>query len=72
MVDRVQDYFYKERSEEIGNLAAESMVDFMMKELGPVIYNQAIFDARKLVLERMQSLEDDLYVLERPLNMKKN
>lgn len=66
LTKRVQEYFYEERAEEIGNLAAESILDFMIKEVSPVIYNQAIYDARNLVKERMMSLEDDLYALEQP------
>ncbi|MEX2415223.1 MAG: DUF2164 domain-containing protein [Paenibacillaceae bacterium] len=70
LTKRVQAYFYEERSEEIGSIAAGSILDFMLKELGPVIYNQAIFDARKLVKEKMDSLENDLYSIEQPLDLK--
>lgn len=68
LVERVREYFENERSEEIGHLAAESILDFMMKELTPFVYNQAIFDARRIVAERMTSIEDDLYALERPIH----
>lgn len=67
LIGRVQEYFEMERSEEIGNLAAEALLDFMVKELGPHVYNQAMFDARRVVAERMTSLEDDLYALEKPM-----
>lgn len=70
LAKRVQAFFYEERSEELGSIAAESILDFMLKELGPVIYNQAIFDTRKLVKEKMDSLENDLYSIEQPLDLK--
>ncbi len=70
LTKRVQEYFHEERSEEIGNLAAESILDYMFKLVGPVIYNQAIFDARNLVKEKMLSLEEDLYAIEQPINLK--
>ncbi|MCA0757283.1 DUF2164 domain-containing protein [Paenibacillus sp. N4] len=67
LVRRVQEYFLDERGEKIGDLAAEFLLDYMTQELGPVIYNQAIQDAVKLVGEKMVSLEDDLHSLEKPI-----
>jgi uncharacterized protein (DUF2164 family) len=67
LIRRVQDYFNEERAEEIGDLAAEFLLDYMIKELGPVLYNQAIHDAIKLVAEKMFSLEDDLHAMEKPI-----
>jgi len=71
LTKNVQEFFLEERSEEIGSIAAESILNFMLKELGPVIYNQAISDARKQVKEKMDSLEEDLYSLEQPLDVKR-
>lgn len=70
LTKRVQEFFHEVRSEEIGNIAAESILDFMLKELGPIIYNQAINDARKLVKQKIDSIEDDLYSIEQPLDIK--
>ncbi|WP_223068350.1 DUF2164 domain-containing protein [Paenibacillus caui] len=67
LIKRVQDYFYEERSEEIGELSAELFLDYMIKEIGPVIYNQAIHDAIKTVNEKVISLEDDLHSMEKPI-----
>lgn len=67
LIKRVQDYFNEERAEEIGDLAAELCLDYMMKEIGPIIYNQAIKDATRLVSEKMISLEDDLQAMEKPI-----
>lgn len=71
MIKRVQDFFYEERSEEIGQLSAEIILDYMIKEIGPIIYNQAIKDAIKTVGERMVSLEDDLHSMEKPIKFKR-
>lgn len=65
LIANVQDYYYSEFSDEIGELAAENLVDFMLKELSPYIYNQAIADARATVEQKMLSLEEDLYALEK-------
>lgn len=67
LVRSVQAFFEEERSETIGDLAAEQFIDFMMKELGPYIYNKAISDARLLVNEKFSQVEDELYSLEKPI-----
>lgn len=67
MVWRVQQYFEEERAESIGNLEAEQLIDFMIEMVGPTLYNQAIGDARRTLLEKMSALEDELYSLEKPV-----
>jgi uncharacterized protein (DUF2164 family) len=67
LIKNVQAYFEEERSERIGNLGAEQFIDFMMKELGPYIYNKAIADSRLLINEKMVQIEDELYTLEKPI-----
>ncbi|MNO49673.1 hypothetical protein D3C76_400280 [compost metagenome] len=63
----IQEYFDTELSSEIGQLASENLLDFMLKELSPYIYNQALADARKVIEQKMISVEDELYALEQPL-----
>jgi uncharacterized protein (DUF2164 family) len=65
IVSEFQRFFAEERSETIGNLEAEEMVHFMLKELTPYIYNQAIDDARNVLLDRVTSLEEELYALKK-------
>lgn len=60
-------FFYNERGEEIGYIAAETILDFIMKDISPFIYNKAIQEAQKLVMDRMQSLDDDLYAMKKPI-----
>lgn len=72
LVERVQQYFELERAETIGSIAAEQLLDYMMAELGPYVYNQAIQDARKTVNERMQAIEDELYALEKNVVVKRS
>ncbi|CAI8981994.1 DUF2164 domain-containing protein [Brevibacillus sp. IT-7CA2] len=67
LVHQVQRYFIEERSETLGNLETEELIAFFSKELGPFYYNQGVQDSRKLLVERMSSLEDELYVLEKPI-----
>lgn len=63
----IQDYLDTELSIEIGQLASENLLDFMLKELSPYIYNQAIADARKVIDQKMVSIEEEMYALEQPI-----
>lgn len=67
VITRIQQFFYNERGEEIGYIAAETILDFIMKDISPFIYNKAIQEAQKLVMDRMQSLDDDLYAMKKPI-----
>lgn len=64
IVENIRSHFEAERDETIGHLAADNLLDFFLKELGPSIYNEALKDCRTLVGQRMQSLEEDIYALE--------
>lgn len=68
MIKNVKAYFEDERSETIGDLGAEQFIDFMIKELGPYIYNKGVADARALLHEKMAQMEDELYTLEKPIH----
>jgi uncharacterized protein (DUF2164 family) len=68
IIKQVQIYFTKERDDTIGELAAEQLTDFMIRELGPYIYNKAVADTRALLQEKLNQLEDELYALEKPLH----
>lgn len=67
IIHRLQAFYEEERSETIGELAAEHIMDWMIQELGPFIYNQAIQDARNMIHEKMLQIEDELYTLEKPV-----
>jgi uncharacterized protein (DUF2164 family) len=67
LIKKVQQYFEEERSERLGDLGADKLIDFMMKELGPYVYNKAIEDSRKLINEKMIQIDDELYTLEKPI-----
>jgi uncharacterized protein (DUF2164 family) len=49
-------YFADNLDEEIGDLKAGLLLDFILAELGPSIYNQAIADARAFFEERTADL----------------
>ncbi|QQE77215.1 DUF2164 domain-containing protein [Alicyclobacillus sp. SO9] len=67
LIESIQSYFETERSEEIGELAADNLLDFMIKHLGPFIYNRALDDARGVVMDQMERVEEEVYALRRPV-----
>ncbi|HAG00482.1 MULTISPECIES: DUF2164 domain-containing protein [Paenibacillus] len=71
LVEEVRHYFETERGEMIGHLAAEGILDYFAATLGPYIYNQALSDCRQVVNERMITLEEDIYALEKNTNTKR-
>jgi uncharacterized protein (DUF2164 family) len=69
LMEKIQYYMQIELGESLGDLATENMIEFMLKTLGPLVYNEALKDARSVVNERILSLEDELYTLEKPINL---
>ncbi|OWA33607.1 hypothetical protein B9G55_19830 [Saccharibacillus sp. O16] len=67
LIADLQNFFYEERGEEIGTIAAENLLDHMLNRLAPHLYNQAIRDARSAVNEKVLQIEEELYALERPI-----
>jgi len=51
---------------EVGDLKAELLLDYIIEEIGPTIYNQAIADARAFFEERAADLEGVCYQSEFP------
>ncbi|CAH2714231.1 hypothetical protein BACCIP111895_01392 [Neobacillus rhizosphaerae] len=67
MITEIQRFFYEERDEEIGLIAAENAYEFFKNQLGPHFYNEAIRDARKIMEQRNAAMEEDLFSLEKKL-----
>ncbi|ANT57103.1 DUF2164 domain-containing protein [Bacillus altitudinis] len=65
MMIAIQRYFAEEREEEIGELAAINLLEFITKHLGSYYYNQGVRDSRNIAVQRSQLLEEDLFALEK-------
>lgn len=53
-------YFECERGENIGVIAAEEILDFMLQAFGQDIYNKGITDSIDFLKERFSNLELDM------------
>ncbi len=56
-VTSLRRYFAAELDQEIGDLKAGLLLDFLLHEIGPSIYNGAIGDAQTYMRDRVADLE---------------
>lgn len=61
IVAAIKRYFLDERDEEIGDLGASFLLEFVLKEIGPSIYNQAIRDAQAALQRTVGDLDLTLH-----------
>jgi uncharacterized protein (DUF2164 family) len=64
-VERLRVYFERERGEQLGELAAGLLYDFIAEQLGPYFYNKGIEDAQALIVRFADSLDADLEAAKR-------
>ncbi len=57
----IQQYFEQNLPEPIGELSAGLLLNYIVEEIGPAIYNQAIGDAQARLQQRVADLEGELY-----------
>jgi uncharacterized protein (DUF2164 family) len=55
-VGSLRRYFQAELDQEIGELKATFLLDYLLAELGPAVYNAAIADAQAFFTERTADL----------------
>jgi uncharacterized protein (DUF2164 family) len=57
-------YFTEQREEELGELQAKLLLDFVLEEIGPSIYNAAIADAQIYLRDRVADLDGACFMPE--------
>jgi uncharacterized protein (DUF2164 family) len=56
MIAAIKTYFLDEREEEIGDLASNLMLNFIIEELAPEFYNKGVHDSYKYMSDRVDDL----------------
>jgi uncharacterized protein (DUF2164 family) len=56
MIAAIKHYFLKNREEEIGDLQAGLMLDFIQEELAPEFYNQGVSDSYTYMKDTIEDL----------------
>ncbi|MBT4035635.1 MAG: DUF2164 domain-containing protein [Candidatus Marinimicrobia bacterium] len=67
LIQQIQTYFTTEMSQELGNFEAEFLLDFFSENIGPHYYNQAIRDTQKHLSGYVDTLNERIDELEKPL-----
>jgi len=67
LVQQIKAYFASELTQELGNFEAEFLLDFFSENIGPHYYNQAIRDIQKHLSGYVDTLNERIDELEKPL-----
>ena len=57
----IQRYFEENMAESIGELPAGLLLNYLVEEIGPAIYNQAIADSQSRLQQCVADLDGELY-----------
>lgn len=55
-IKSIQKFFLTERDEEISDFQASMLLDFILKDVGIYIYNQALSDSHQLMLQKIEEI----------------
>ena len=56
LIAEIKNYFSEERDEEIGDLAAGLILDFILETIAPEFYNQGVFDSHRFMKDSAEDL----------------
>ena len=61
IIASIQRYFEENMEEKIGNITAGALLDFLLEELGPIVYNKAVADAQARLQLRLMELDFEIH-----------
>ena len=61
LIGSIRRFFAEELEEEMSELHASLLLNFCLREIGPVVYNRAISDAQVLITDRVSDLADSCF-----------
>jgi uncharacterized protein (DUF2164 family) len=56
MINSIKNYFLEEREEEIGDLASNLMLNFIIEEIAPEFYNKGVYDSYRYMSDRVEDI----------------
>ncbi len=60
-VASIERYFRENMEEPIGNIAAGALLGFLLEEIGPSIYNQAVADVQERLAARVNEIDIEVH-----------
>jgi uncharacterized protein (DUF2164 family) len=61
VVASLERYFLENMEYKIGNIAASGLLGFILEEVGPLVYNQAVAAVQERLQERVSELDIEIY-----------
>lgn len=61
LIEALRGFYLSELDEEISAFRAEQVLDFLLRLVGPQLYNQAVQDARAYVQRKLDDLDGEVY-----------
>ena len=68
LINKIQDYFWKELDQELGQFDADFLLDFFTEQMGSYFYNRGLYDAQHKIAEKVDEISDAIYQLEQVTN----
>lgn len=62
MVGRIRGFFLDSFDEELSEFRAEQLMEFVLTDLAPAVYNQAVQDCRVFMQSRLDDLDGEVYL----------
>jgi uncharacterized protein (DUF2164 family) len=60
-LESLQKYFEVNMEESLGNLAGGALLNFILEEIGPSIYNKGVADAQERMQARLSELDYEVH-----------
>lgn len=66
IINKIKLYFSEELEQKIGQFDAEFLLNFFSEEVGSYFYNRGLYDARAVIEERLETIDEAIYSIEKP------
>ncbi len=68
---KIQLYFSEELNQEMGQFDAQFLLDFFSEDIGPYFYNRGLYDAQSILENRLESITEAIYDIEKITEFRK-
>ncbi len=57
----IERYFLENMDQKIGNITAGALLGFVLEEVGPLVYNQAVADVQQRIQARVMDIDIEVH-----------
>jgi uncharacterized protein (DUF2164 family) len=66
LIRKIKLYFSEELEQDIGQFDAEFLLNFFSEEVGSYFYNRGLYDARAVLEEKLETIDEAIFSIEKP------